>query len=40
VRAVLDPNILIAAPVSRSGTPAQLFLRWLGGEFELEASEN
>jgi putative PIN family toxin of toxin-antitoxin system len=39
VRAVLDPNILIAALLSRSGTPAQLVSRWLAGEFELVASE-
>jgi uncharacterized protein len=39
VRAVLDPNILVAALLSRSGTPAQLVARWLAGEFELVASE-
>jgi uncharacterized protein len=39
VRAVLDPNILIAALLSRTGTPAQLVSRWLAGEFELVASE-
>lgn len=39
MRAVLDPNILIAALLSRSGTPAQLVSRWLAGEFELVASE-
>ena len=39
MRAVLDPNILIAALLSRRGTPAQLVSRWLAGEFELVASE-
>jgi putative PIN family toxin of toxin-antitoxin system len=39
VRAALDPNILIAALLSRRGTPAQLVSRWLAGEFELVASE-
>jgi uncharacterized protein len=39
VRAVLDPIILIAALLSRTGTPAQLVSRWLAGEFELVTSE-
>jgi len=39
VRAVLDPNILIAALISRSGTPARIVQRWLGGAFELVVSE-
>jgi hypothetical protein len=39
VRAVLDPNILIAALLSRSGAPAQIVSRWLAGEFELVVSE-
>jgi len=39
VRAVLDPNILIAALLSPAGAPAQLVGRWLGGEFELVVSE-
>jgi putative PIN family toxin of toxin-antitoxin system len=39
VRAVLDPNILIAAPLSPGGAPAQLVSRWLVGEFELVVSE-
>jgi uncharacterized protein len=39
VRAVLDPNILIAALLSPSGSPAQIISRWLGGEFELVVSE-
>jgi len=39
VRAVLDPNVLISGALSRSGAPAQLLARWLGGEFELIASD-
>lgn len=39
MRAVLDPNILIAALLSRSGTPAQIISRWLAGAFELIVSE-
>jgi putative PIN family toxin of toxin-antitoxin system len=39
VRAVLDPNVLIAALLSRSGAPAQIVFRWLGGGFELVVSE-
>lgn len=39
MRAVLDPNILIAALLSRSWPPAQLVSRWLAGEFELVVSE-
>jgi hypothetical protein len=39
VRAVLDPNILIAALLSPAGAPAQLVGRWLAGEFELVVSD-
>jgi putative PIN family toxin of toxin-antitoxin system len=39
VRAVLDPNILIAALLSPSGAPAQLVNRWLSGAFELLVSD-
>lgn len=39
MRAVLDPNILIAALLSRGGAPAQLVGRWLAGGFELIVSE-
>ena len=39
MRAVLDPNILIAALLSRSGAPAQIISRWLAGAFELVVSE-
>ena len=38
MRAVLDPNVLIAGLLSRTGAPAQLMSRWLGGEFELVVS--
>jgi putative PIN family toxin of toxin-antitoxin system len=40
VRAVLDPNILIAALLSRGGAPGQIVARWLAGEFELVVSES
>lgn len=39
MRAVLDPNILIAALLSRGGSPAKVVSRWLAGEFELVVSE-
>jgi putative PIN family toxin of toxin-antitoxin system len=39
VRAVLDPNVLIAGLLSPSGAPAQLIGRWLGGDFDLVVSE-
>jgi putative PIN family toxin of toxin-antitoxin system len=39
VRAVLDPNVLIAALLSPSGTPATLLVRWFAGEYELVVSE-
>lgn len=39
MRAVLDPNILISALLSRSGAPAQIVGRWLAGEFELIVSD-
>jgi uncharacterized protein len=38
VRAVLDPNILIAALLSAGGAPARLLSRWGVGDFELVAS--
>lgn len=38
-RAVLDPNVLISAPLSPSGSPAALVARWLAGEFELVVSD-
>jgi len=39
VRAVLDPNIVIAALLSPQGAPANIISRWLNGEFELVVSE-
>ena len=39
MRAVLDPNILVAALLSREGAPAQVVSRWLAGDFEVVASE-
>ena len=39
MRAVLDPNILVAALLSRRGAPAQIINRWLAGDFELVISE-
>jgi hypothetical protein len=38
VRAVLDPNVLVSAVLSRSGAPAEIVSNWLGGEFELIVS--
>jgi putative PIN family toxin of toxin-antitoxin system len=38
-RAVLDPNVLISALLSPSGSPAALIARWLAGEFELVVSD-
>ena len=39
MRAVLDPNVLIAALLSSSGAPARIVQGWLAGEFELVVSE-
>jgi uncharacterized protein len=39
VRAVLDANVLVAALLSPSGSPALLVRRWLAGEFELVISD-
>ena len=39
MRAVLDPNVLIAALLSPRGAPAELVSRSLAGEFELMVSE-
>lgn len=39
MRAVLDPNVLVSALLSRRGAPAQVLERWLAGEFELVVSE-
>jgi putative PIN family toxin of toxin-antitoxin system len=40
VRAVLDPNILIASLLSREGAPARLVSSWLAGAFEMIVSES
>lgn len=40
MRAVLDPNVLIAALLSPGGTPATLIVRWLAGDFELVVSDH
>jgi putative PIN family toxin of toxin-antitoxin system len=39
LRAVLDPNVLIAAVLSRTGAPAQILSCWLRGYCELVISE-
>jgi putative PIN family toxin of toxin-antitoxin system len=39
LRAVLDPNVLIAAVISRSGTPALVLRAWHEGRFELVVSK-
>ncbi|MEA2273012.1 MAG: uncharacterized protein QOI98_1720 [Solirubrobacteraceae bacterium] len=38
MRAVLDPNVLISALLSRDGTPARILRAWIGGEFDLVVS--
>jgi putative PIN family toxin of toxin-antitoxin system len=38
VRAVLDPNVIISALLSRHGPPARALRAWLQGEFELVVS--
>jgi putative PIN family toxin of toxin-antitoxin system len=38
VRAVLDPNVLVSALLSRSGPPAALLRAWLDGAYELVVS--
>jgi putative PIN family toxin of toxin-antitoxin system len=38
LRAVLDPNVLSAAVLSRSGTPALVLRAWQEGRFELVVS--
>jgi putative PIN family toxin of toxin-antitoxin system len=39
VRAVLDPNVLISALLSREGSPARVLRAWLDGAFELIVSD-
>jgi putative PIN family toxin of toxin-antitoxin system len=38
VRAVLDPNVIVSALLSRGGTPAKLLRSWLDGDYELVVS--
>lgn len=38
MRAILDPNVIISALLSRSGTPAKVLRAWLEGRFELIVS--
>jgi putative PIN family toxin of toxin-antitoxin system len=38
VRAILDPNVIISALLSRAGTPAKVLRAWLEGRFELIVS--
>lgn len=38
VRAVLDPNVVVSAVLSRGGTPAALLRAWLDGAHELVVS--
>ncbi len=40
MRAVLDPNILIASLLSPGGTSARAITSWLAGELELIVSEH
>ncbi|MDX6452563.1 MAG: uncharacterized protein QOH16_2612 [Gaiellaceae bacterium] len=40
MRTVLDANVLVAALLSPSGTPATLIVRWLAGDYELVVSEH
>ena len=38
MRAVLDPNVIISAALSRHGTPAHVFRMWTEGAYELVCS--
>ena len=38
MRAVVDPNIIISALLSPSGTPARVVAAWLEGDYELVVS--
>jgi uncharacterized protein len=38
VRVVLDPNVIISALLSASGSPARVLRNWLDGNFELVVS--
>lgn len=35
MRAVLDPNVLVAVALSPQGAPAKIHIAWLAGEFDL-----
>lgn len=39
MRAVLDANVFVSAPLSRTGAPARLVERWLDGELEVVVCE-
>jgi uncharacterized protein len=39
VRAVLDPNVVISALLSRQGSPAKVLRAWRDGAYELVVSE-
>jgi uncharacterized protein len=38
VRAILDPNVIISALLSRDGAPARVLRAWLEGRFDLVVS--
>lgn len=38
MRAILDPNVIISALLSRDGTPARVLRAWLEGRFDLVVS--
>ena len=38
VRAVVDPNVLISAAISKHGPPREILERWIDGEFEMIVS--
>ena len=38
MRAILDPNVIISALLSRGGTPAKVLRAWLEGRFDLIVS--
>lgn len=38
MRAVLDPNVIVSAALSRSGTPAKVLRAWLEGAYEMVVS--
>jgi uncharacterized protein len=38
LRAVLDPNVIVSAALSATGSPARVIRRWLDGDFEVVVS--